>query len=198
MKLGLISDIHCNLAGLERALALLDDCDEVLCAGDLMYQYRFSNELLRRLRERDVQAILGNHDKTILYSPGHPLRASPSIDPAELEYLAGLPTSLWLTRRGTRVAVFHGAPWDEERGPRAYYIYPQDAQALRRLAEVPADVIVLGHTHIPMEVRVGNRLVINAGSIGECRDGTGKLSLAVLDLDGGGAEFRYFSLNGAA
>ena len=107
MKLGLFSDIHCNLGGLERALQLLDDCDELLCAGDLLYQYRFSGEVLALLREHRVHTIVGNHDKTILYTPSHPLRASPSVDPTELQFLAGLPNSLALELGGT-LSAEHG------------------------------------------------------------------------------------------
>jgi putative phosphoesterase len=198
MKLGLISDIHCNLDSLKRALELLDDCDEILCAGDLVYQYRFSNEVLAELRRRDVRAILGNHDKTVLYSSGHSLRSSPSVDPFYLEYLAGLPSNLLLTYGSTRVAMFHGSPWDQIDGPIAYYIYPKYDEQLKRLASVDADFIVLGHTHVPMAVPVDGRLVINPGSCGEPHFGKGTFTCAVLDLDTGRTEFREFSLDSTA
>lgn len=198
MKLGLLADIHCNLPGLERALELLEDCDHLLCAGDLLYQFRFSNEVLELLRERHVLSILGNHDKTILYTAAHPLRSSSSIKPRNLEYLAGLPSELRLTLNGTRIAMFHGAPWDEVDGPIAHYIYPADRHNLNRLADVEADVIVLGHTHVPFHTRVGQTLVINPGSCGESRDGTGTLSCTMLDLETSGVELRRFVLEGAA
>jgi putative phosphoesterase len=195
VKLGLLADIHCNLPGLERALELLEDCDELLCAGDLLYQFRFSNEVLELLKRRRVLCIVGNHDKTILYSAGHPLRGSPSIKPRNLKYLAGLPSELRLTLDGMRVAMFHGAPWDEVDGPNAHYIYPDDWHSLNRLASVEADVIVLGHTHMPFHRRVGQTLVVNPGSCGESRDGTGTLSCTMLDLEAGGLELRRFTLD---
>lgn len=181
MKIGLFSDIHCNLPGLQQALTLLRDCDEILCAGDLMYQYRFSNEVLALLQQHRVHAIVGNHDKTILYAPGHPLRSSGTMDPVQVTYLAGLPGELTLDLGSIRVAMFHGSPWDEADTPIAHYIYPQDQRLLRRLGDVEADVIVLGHTHIPFTTRVGNALVVNPGSCGECRDGTDTLTCSVLD-----------------
>lgn len=194
MKIGLISDIHCNLTGLERALDLLDDCDEVLCAGDLIYQFRFSNDVLATLRRRKVQAIPGNHDKGILYDPRHPLLGSPTIDPGQLEYLAGLPNTLSLKLNGSTVAMFHGSPWDEVRGTGSYYLFPQDHEALKRLAAVDADIIVLGHTHLPMAIWVDGRFVINPGSCGEPRDGTNNLTCAALDLSTGRLEWRRFTL----
>jgi putative phosphoesterase len=194
VKIGLISDVHCNLEGLERALELLDDCDEVLCAGDLMYQYRFSNDVLALLQQREVRSILGNHDKTVLYSPGHPLRDSGTIDPFYLDYLAGLPSNLTIKRNGTRIAMFHGSPWDEVDGPNAQYIYAHDQRQLLRLAAVPADIVVLGHTHVPMDVRIGDMRIVNSGSCGESRDGTGTLSCMMLDAETGRLELRRFTL----
>lgn len=195
MKIGLISDIHCNLRGLEQALSLLDDCDEVLCAGDIMYQYRFSNDVLARLRERGVRAILGNHDKTVLYSPNHPLRSSSTVEPASLRDLGELPNSLSLTFGHLRLQMYHGSPWDDAEGRVTPYLYPQSTEQMRRLAELPADVVVLGHTHVPFTHQIADLLVVNPGSCAEPRDGTATPSCAVLDADSRDVEFRRFSLD---
>ena len=195
MKIGLFSDIHCNLPGLQRALGLLRDCDEILCAGDIMYQYRFSNDVLALLREHRVHAIVGNHDKTILYAPGHPLRDDGKIEPEQLGYLAALPGELTLTLGPVRIAMFHGSPWDEAATPVAHYIYPQDRHSMRQLDAVEADVVVLGHTHIPFTERVGTTLVVNPGSCGECRDGTDTLTCAVLDTSTLNVDLLRFTLD---
>ena len=56
MKVGIVSDIHCNAAGLAQALALMGDIDELICLGDSIYEYRFSNEVVRILRaSRDIR-----------------------------------------------------------------------------------------------------------------------------------------------
>lgn len=183
------------MPGLRRALELLRDCDEILCAGDIMYQYRFSGEVLELLESRGVRAIVGNHDKTILYSPGHPLRDAGKIDAAHLEYLAAIPGQLTLDLDGVRVAMFHGSPWDDARAPSAFYIYPQDQRSIRRLAEVEADVVVLGHTHIPFTTQVGTTLVVNPGSCGECRDGTDTLTCSVLDTATRSVDLLRFTLD---
>jgi putative phosphoesterase len=157
-----------------------------------MYQYRFSNDVLGLLAERRVHAIVGNHDKTILYTPGFPLRTSPSVDPERLCYLAALPHELTLTLDGQRIAMFHGAPWDQPLGTSATYLYPDDERQLRRLADVDADVIVLGHTHRAFTTHVQNMLVVNPGSCGEPRDGTNNLTCAVLNTANRAVEFRRF------
>jgi len=194
VKIGLVSDIHCHLDALEQALDLLDDCDDVLCAGDIVYQYRFSNDVLALLDKRGVRSILGNHDKIVLYHPNHPIRTSPSIDPAWLTYLGGLPKDLSLTRDGVRLRMFHGSPWDDDLGRVTPYIYPQSREDLRRLEEVEADVIVLGHTHVPFLHQTRHALIVNPGSCSEPRDGTLEPCCAVLNTTNLDVEFRRFTL----
>ena len=55
MRLGIISDIHCNHEALRIALDRMGPVDELLCAGDAVYQFRFSNEVMRILRERQAR-----------------------------------------------------------------------------------------------------------------------------------------------
>ena len=174
----------------------MDDCEELLCAGDIVYQYRFSNEVLARLSERGVKSILGNHDKTVLYSPNHPIRSSPTVDPYWLGYLGELPNDLAVGLGAYRLRMFHGSPWDDEAGRVTPYLYPQDRQQFGRLAEVSADVVVLGHTHIPYAERVGKTLVVNPGSCSEPRDGTNTPCCAVIDSQTLEVEFRRFNLTG--
>lgn len=178
MRIGIVSDIHCNIAGLDRALAEMGDVDELICAGDAIYQFRFSNEVANRLRERNAQVVQGNHEETFLSRDGERARQAPWIDRDALAWLAARPLTLTLERGGLRIFVIHGSPWE----PRREYLYPNSPN-LRRLAEIDADVVVLGHTHYQMAERAGRVLLINPGSAGDARDPRNgfQLSCAVLD-----------------
>src|SRR5207249_2200026 len=114
-------------------------------------------------------------------------------DPALLDYLAGLPNSLSLERDGLRIAVFHGAPWDDPGDTSAHYVYANNTRDLRRVAEVEADVVILGHTHRPFALKVDSTLIVNPGSCDDPRDGTNLLSCAVLETEARTVEFRPFS-----
>ncbi|MCI0890292.1 MAG: metallophosphoesterase family protein, partial [Chloroflexi bacterium] len=46
MKLGIVADVHCNIAGLRIALDEMGPVDELICAGDAVYQFRFSNDVV--------------------------------------------------------------------------------------------------------------------------------------------------------
>jgi putative phosphoesterase len=178
VKLGIVSDLHCNIDGLDRALELMGPIDALLCLGDSIHQYRFSNAVIGRLRELDALAILGNHEETFLGPDGGPARAGAEIDRALLEWLAERPDRHELRIDGKRILMVHSTPWE----PRGSYVLPECPE-LRRFGEADADIVLYGHTHRQVVRRVGRVLVVNPGSAGVGRDqrNGGQLSCAVLD-----------------
>ncbi len=180
MRLGIVSDVHCNLDGLRQALALMGEIDELLCLGDSIFEYRFSNEVIALLRERGAQVILGNHEEGFLGPLGERARGQSWVDPDHLAWLAAQPHRRELERGGRKLLLVHSTPWE----PRGAYIHPESAQ-LARFGEVDADVVMFGHTHHQLVRRVGRVLVINPGSAGDARDHRNgrQLSCAVLDTE---------------
>jgi putative phosphoesterase len=179
VKLGIVSDIHCNAAGLRQALALMGDVDELICLGDSIYEYRFSNEVVRLLKERQAQVILGNHEEYFFGPLGERARTRDNVDQGLAEWLAGQPHRAELTAHGSRVLLVHSTPWE----PRGAYVHPHSA-LLTRFGEADADIVLYGHTHQQLAERIGNVLVVNPGSAGEARDHRNgrQLSCAVLDV----------------
>jgi putative phosphoesterase len=189
MRLGIVSDIHCNIDGLQLALDRMGDVDELLCAGDSMYEYRFSNEVIEVLRDRGAKVVLGNHDVGILSAQGERARSMPGILAHNVEYLAAQPLKLEMDLDGKTLLMIHGSPV----APHMQYVYPHSPE-LKRFAEVEVDYIVIGHTHVQMARRIGRPLVINPGSTGDARDhGNGRrLSYAVLDTNTDEVSFDNF------
>jgi putative phosphoesterase len=178
VRIGIVSDVHGNIAGLERALAAMGAIDELICAGDSIFQFRFANDAVKRLRDMGALAILGNHEETFFSRDGERARQAAWIDREAMGWLAALPQSLTLEREGRRILVTHGSPFE----PRYEYIYP-NSPTLQRFATLDADVVILGHTHCQMAERIGDVLVINPGSAGDPRDhrNNRQLSCAVLE-----------------
>jgi len=178
VRVGIVSDIHCNAAGLAQALELMGNIDELVCLGDSIYEYRFSNEVVRILHERAAQVILGNHEECFFGPHGARARARGGVDPALAEWLASRPHRSELTIEGKRLLLVHSTPWE----PRGTYVYP-GSSLLDRFAEAEADFVLYGHTHQQVVRRFGHVLVINPGSTGDARDhrNGGQLSCAVLD-----------------
>jgi len=191
VKIALISDIHANLPALDAVLAAIDDVYLIICAGDITGYHPYVNQVIERMDELGIQFIIGNHDAYLLESDPsripEPKRASARYTASVIkpEGLAGLSQAgpeLELYLGGRQLRVYHGSPAN----PLDEYVY-SDSPALERLGEIDADVVVLGHTHIPMVKQVGGVLVVNPGSVGQPRDGDPRASFAVLDLNGPGA-----------
>lgn len=178
MRLGIVSDIHCNIAGLERALELMAPFDEVWCAGDSVFQFRWSNEVVAKLREIDARVVLGNHEETILSRDGERALSSPKVD---LELVGWMRQQSYRIERlvdGKKVMMTHGSPWE----PWKDYHYPHES-VWSKAAELDCDTLIVGHTHYKMAQRYGSVLVINPGSAGDPRDHRNEFQLSCATWD---------------
>ena len=74
--------------------------------------------------------------------------------------------------------MVHGCPWP----PYDRYLNSDDPD-FRQCGELGADILIMGHTHVPVCKRVGRTLVINPSSLGKSLDpaGFGLMSYALLD-----------------
>ncbi len=185
MRIGVVSDIHGNMPGLMRAVELMGDVDELLCLGDSIYDYRFSNEVIGWLRKNRIPTILGNHEWGFLGPHGVRARAAEWVDQELVAWLEAQPYRLELERHGQRILMVHSTPWE----PQGAYVLP-GSQELKRFGEVDADIVLYGHTHQQVAERIGSVLVVNPGSAGDARDSRNgrQLSCAVLDLAAGEAQ----------
>lgn len=183
MRLGIVSDIHCNAAALKLAIARMGDVDELLCAGDAFYEYRFSNEVIGLLQSTGARYVLGNHEAVLLDHRGVRAREASTVDQDKVRWVSEQPLSIQVdVGAGKKLLMVHASPLE----PFTQYVWPKSPE-LARLADVDADYVILGHTHTQMVERVGGVLVINPGSTGEARDHANgrRLSYAVLDTASG-------------
>jgi len=179
LKVGIVSDLHCNIEGLKLALDAMGDVEELLCLGDSIFEYQFSNDVVALLKKRNAHIIQGNHEEVFMSPAGARARERAGIDPALLQFLAEQPHRRTLDLAGKRLLLIHSTPWE----PRGEYVHPHSTR-LQRFAEADADIVLYGHTHCQVVTRVDNVLVINPGSAGDARDSRNgrQLSCAVLDM----------------
>ncbi len=178
MRLGIVSDIHCNIQGLERALDLMAPFDQLWCAGDSVFQFRWSNDVVRRLRELDAVVVLGNHEETLFGPDGQRALSNPKVDQELVAWLRQQPYRVERQVDGKKVVMTHGSPWE----PWKEYHYPHEA-VWSRAAELDCDALIVGHTHYKMALRVGRVLVINPGSAGDPRDHRNDFQLSCATWD---------------
>ncbi len=54
---------------------------------------------------------------------------------------------------------------------------------------IESEFLIIGHSHIPVNRKLGDLTIINPGSVGQPRDGDARASCAVLDTESGEVEF---------
>jgi putative phosphoesterase len=180
MLIGIMSDVHCNAAAMDRAVAELGPVvDRILVAGDAVLQYRFSNEVIESIREHDMAYISGNHEWSLL-EHGQRALAAPEVRKANVEHMAAAPSRFELQTSGKRLLMVHASPFE----PYGEYLHAGSA-GLARCGELDADILILGHTHVPLATRVGSTLVVNPGALGQRGDPAhpDMVSYGVLDTD---------------
>src|ERR1700747_1748037 len=120
----------------------MGEVGELICLGDSIWEYRFSNEVAAILKDRRAHTILGNHEEMFFGPLGERARARSDNDGDLLEWLSTRPHRIELDRDGKRLLLVHSTPWE----PRGDYIYP-DSSELSRFAETETDFVLYGHTH---------------------------------------------------
>jgi len=204
MRIGVVSDVHSNLAALEAVLAAIDETppDELWCLGDVVGYGPRPNECCQIVRERADICLGGNHD----------LAVRGTIDLEEFSGDAAV-AARWtqgvltdgprafldeLVPEGTRldVALYHGSARD----PVWEYVLSDEAAAAT-LALSPFPLVLVGHSHVALQVawredtltgglapsgttvETRGRVLVNPGSVGQPRDGDPRAAYVDLDLE---------------
>jgi putative phosphoesterase len=188
MRILLMADIHGNWPALQAVAA--QPHDVCLCLGDLVDYALEPAECVSWVRSKVSHIVRGNHDHGVaqnvvvqarsgfkyLSSVTRPLTRD-RLSADDLRYLGRLPLSRMVTLDNTRFLLVHATPRDplDEYGP------PEVDFWSRRLQNVEADVVCVGHTHMPYVLEVGDKLVINPGSVGQPRDGDPRAAFAIIE-----------------
>jgi putative phosphoesterase len=187
MRILLVADIHGNWPALQ---AIEEPCDLCICLGDLVDYAVEPAPCIDWVRRQAHYTVRGNHDHGVAqnvvvagrngfkYLTGVTRQLTRErLSPDDLRFLAGLPVTQAVTVDETRLFLVHATPRD----PLDEYAHPDVEFWKRRLQNVDADVICVGHTHQPYILEVEDRLIINPGSVGQPRDGDPRASYAVID-----------------
>ena len=203
MRITLISDVHSNLVALEAVLADAEarGAEAIWNLGDTVGYGPDPNGVVARLAEVGAVSVLGNHDAVATGQMGTEWFNAVAAEAAEwtrahlapeaASYLAALGE---VVREG-EWSLAHGTLRDPLR---EYLITEEAAEAHFRQQETPYSAV--GHTHVPLVVRLGasgvegatpvagretalgdGLLCVNPGSVGQPRDGDPRASYALVD-----------------
>ena len=187
MKILVISDIHGNLAALD---SVSEEADMVFCLGDIVNYGPYPRECIKRIRDLTDKVVRGNHDNAI----GRNMDCGCSLKYKELSdtgkiftncvlntheknFLGNLPITLNIEAEGIKFLLAHGSP----SGDIYKYLKPDipDEELEDKIKGINADIVFIGHTHLPMIRKINNVTIINPGSVGQPRDGIPMASYAI-------------------
>jgi putative phosphoesterase len=187
MRILLLADIHANWPALQ---AIQEPHDVCVCLGDLVDYGLEPAPCIDWVRRNVHHVVRGNHDHAVAqdvrvnartgfkYLTGvtRPITRE-RLGEEDMRYLSRLPLTRTVTLGDTRFLFVHATPRD----PMDEYA-PADPEFWgRRLADVEADVVCVGHTHQQYVLEVGGKLVINPGSVGQPRDGDPRAAYAIIE-----------------
>lgn len=198
MRLAVVADIHGNASALRAVLAdaRQQGASRLVVLGDIVGYYYAPHEVIDALDEWDAVVIRGNHEDLFRqwqegddalrdsfrrrYGSGFAI-ADQMLDEGRIRWLRALPHLKTLVVGQVRALLAHGHPAGIDR-----YVYPDKvASALEDSELEDWNIVWLGHTHYPMDVRVGGTQVVNPGSVGQPRDGDPRAEWALWDAERG-------------
>lgn len=195
MRIGLIADIHSNLAALEALLPAIKrhSPDIIVSLGDQVNLGPCPRETLALLHAEGIVCLHGNHERYIMSAmAGDPAYAGANFE--SLRFNGTLLTEQEITfpklMKLEGVTLCHAMP-DDDRFPVNDPALAMPRLRAMRLTE-PLHVIC-GHGHNPTHYRLANLTVDSIGSTGCMDDGpAGFTSFTILDAERGQTSLRPF------
>ncbi len=187
MRILVIADIHSNWAALQ---SIPDDYDRCLVLGDVVDYGTDPLPCLDWVRRNADVCVRGNHDHAIaqnitatgtsgfrrLAGVTRPLHWD-LLSSRHLKFLGRLPVTAYFRESGLRLFLLHATPRD----PMDEYL-TNDAEGWRqRLTDIDADIVCVGHSHMPFHLDLDGIQVLNPGSVGQPRDGDWRASYAIIE-----------------
>ncbi len=187
MKILVIADVHSNWPALA---AITEPFDACLFVGDLVEYATDPVPCINWARQHVTAGVRGNHDHAVAQrvtargGGGFRRLAAATrpthwdlIDPKRLKYLARLPVTQHVELGGQAFFLVHATPRD----PMDEYLADDVDTWAERLQSVDADIVCVGHTHLPFHRQLGDKQLLNPGSVGQPRDGDCRASYAIVE-----------------
>lgn len=183
LRIALFGDVHGNTIALEQALQAIESCDPdvLVCLGDVATVGYDPPGAVRKVASLGCPVVMGNGDESLFQAPERSMISDPKareririvdeihawgtaqLTEEDLALVREYRPVIELAADGLTVCACHGSPrsaWEP--------LLPStgDEQIAEALTDTRAQVVVGGHTHVPLLRRVGERWLANAGSVG--------------------------------
>lgn len=202
MRYGIVSDMHSNLEALDSCLDALskERIDKYICIGDIVGYGADPSVCIKKVRELDALTVLGNHDAGCTgsldlsyfnsYARDAIIWTKKVLSQSELDYLKGLE----LVKEMGDLTFTHGSLVN----PGDFNYILNRHEALSSMEVMTKKILFIGHSHVPgvferrdddlryfyrEKIKVSENAVyiVNAGSVGQPRDGDNRASYVIYD-----------------
>lgn len=187
MRIAIISDIPRNLEALK---TMKEPYDELWVLGDLVNYGPNPGGVVDFVRSHATVVVRGNHDDAVGFNRepqcSQPFRnmaretmefTMSVLSTDQITYLANLSLIVERTIGKKKFVLCHAAPSD----PLHKYVPANSMDWEQEMKLVSADVLVVGHTHVPFVRSVQKGQVVNPGSLGQPKNGSTRARYAVWD-----------------
>ena len=203
MRIALFGDIHANLEALEVVLADAEEqgCTDYVCMGDVVGYNADPAACLEKVKAMNIPVVKGNHDEDA--SGTHSLDSMNPVAAAALEWTRAQLSEdqrVWLRRlRMVRQVEDFTIVHSTLDQPANWNYVTNRFDAMSNFSYQFTQVCFHGHTHVPrvyvktdkvqevpadsLIIEEGSKYFINAGSVGQPRDGDWRGCYAIYDLD---------------
>ena len=178
MKIAVIGDIHGDKDALQEVMCTIgQSVDQIYSTGDLVGYKEYPNEVIEIIRDNHIQVVQGNHDRKVGVTEH--LKEVPYcyITKENIQYLLQLEEKQEFVIEGKKVLLFHSHPLTQDA-----YLFEEEHLLEPLASELPYDVFIFGHTHIPYVREIKGKYFINVGSVGLMKDGTTRASYATIEI----------------
>ncbi len=188
MRVLIVSDLHANIEAVE---SLPGDYDRLWVLGDLVTYGPDPAKVIDFVRRNASLVVRGNHDHSIGF--GEDPRCSARfvsmaketgrytlsiLSGEDRDYLRNLPLTAVAQVDNTKFRLCHATPSDP------LYEYRKEDSGLWMTDGADADVVLVGHTHLPFRKWVDHRLIANPGSVGQPKHGRPEACYAIWENGG--------------
>lgn len=196
MKIAVISDIHSNVYALEKVLDDINskNVDLVVCTGDLVGYGTRPNEVIEIIKNKKIITVMGNYDDAIgnlkivcgcdYKDPKDAEKAGLSMHftanettDENKEFLRNLLNELTLKVHNKTIKFVHGSTRLINE-----YLRENSDEANAVMNELNEDILICGHTHIPYFKSYGEKLLINAGSVGKPKTNSPNANYVIVEV----------------
>lgn len=203
MRYAVISDIHSNLEALKAVLAELskEHIDSYLCAGDIVGYGADPAECIKLVSSLKPGVIIaGNHDWGVVdlldleyfndYAKDAIIWTKEKVNQNDKDWLK----KLKIESEEKEAVIVHGTLNE----PKEFHYILDESDAVHTFRLMSRPVCFVGHSHIPgifsyqegaalpvegakVNVDIDKKYIVNAGSVGQPRDGDPRASFIIYD-----------------